>query len=252
MKISISKSLTYLALFCSIFYLQGCGDSNVEAVKGGVLFHYQDAKIGPVFEANFTNIRWSSSNKNGRNCVTFTGKITKATHEKMANLLDIKNSNHDFVFMKLFPDLYKNANEKLDKQFQGEADSLKKQSDELDELILKFRNQKSKLEEEEQTQKNEIQIEELEKKIAIARNDTWMELNNKTVNLRERQEKERAKLYGAIRSEIIGKYFWTEGDPVEIEFVVHPEANIEIKEMKGDSWNKFRLSMSDILDGIYK
>ncbi len=115
--------------------------------------------------------------------MTFTGKISEATHEKMANLLDIKNSNHDFVFMKLFPDLYKNANEKLDKQFQGEADSLKKQSDELDELILKFRNQKSKLEEEEQTQKNEIQIKELEKKIAIARNDTWMESINKNIEI---------------------------------------------------------------------
>ena len=252
MKISISKSLTCLALLCSIFYMQGCGDSNVNTVKKAVLQSYPDAQIGPVFKANFTNIRWTSSNKNGKNCVTFTGKISKATHEKWTKLFDCKDQNLDCIFRRVFPDLYKDANEKLDKQFKGETDSLEKQSDELDELIAKLRNQKSKLEEEDQNQKNKIQIEELWKKITTAQNDTWTVLNNKTLNLRERQEKERIKIYESLRSKIIGKYLWAEGDPVEIEFVVHPEGNIEIKEMKGNSWSKFSLSMSDILDGIYK
>ncbi len=252
MKISISKSLTCLALFCSVLYLQGCGDSNVEAVKNGVLYEHRDAQIGPVFKANFTNIRWTSSNKNGKNCVIFTGKISKATHEKMAKLLDAKNPNSDFVLLQLFPDLYKDANQKLDKQFKGETDALKTQYDELDDLIAKLRNQKSKLEDENKSTGNRAKIEEIGKKIAIAQNDTWTTLHNKSENLRERENKERTKMHEAIRTEMIGKYFWAEGDPVEIEFVVHPEGNLELKEMKCESWSKFGLTLVDVLNGIYQ
>jgi len=333
MKISISKSLTYLALFCSIFYLQGCGDSNVEAVKGGVLFHYPDAKIGPVFEANFTNTRWTSSNKNGRNCVTFTGKISKATHEKMAKLINPKDRNLDIILTQVAPELYKNREEEVSKKFKGEIESLQKQYAESESLSEEMFHQSSELSGEKgDIERNisdkartieylETQVKETKEKLDKRRIDfqrykntrdesymmgyvknaeeehkkavdslktkqedmlklqnsykAWQnsekaiklkELSKKMEDLKSKQssiEKKLIKLsYGqkdeiekmkeSLRAEIIGKYFWTEGDPVEIEFVVHPEANIEIKEMKGNSWNKFRLSMSDILGGIYK
>jgi len=333
MKISISKSLTYLALFCSIFYLQGCGDSNVEAVKGGVLFHYQDAKIGPVFEANFTNIRWSSSNKNGRNCVTFTGKISKATHEKMAKLINPKDRNLDIILTQVAPDLYKNREEEVSKKIQSDIDSLSKQHTELESLLeetvsqegslnseksdferklseredttqyreseikrtkekfekrkidfqrykntndeaymkeyldnaeAEYKNELARMEitkgknaqfqkeyEKWKSQDNESKIEGLRKKIEELRGKK-LAIFEKILKLNSDKTDEIEKMKESLRGEIIGKYFWTEGDPVEIEFVVHPEANIEIKEMKGNSWNKFRLSMSDILDGIYK
>lgn len=332
MNLNVLKSITCYALLCCVFCMQGCADSNVEAVKNGVLFHYNDAKIGPVFEANFTNTSWTSSNKNGRNCVTFTGKISKATHEKMAKLLDLKDRNVDSYLMQFFPEVYKKTEAEIAKKFQDERDRLNKQYNELEELIEEVSIQESNLEREKSdfehkfserkdvTQYRESEIKrtkekfekrkidfqrykntrdeaymkkyldeaEAEYKDALAQMKVthgknaklqqeyaqWQaqgneakiaavkkkneELKNKKSALdglfnkfEDRQIDEINKAKESLAYEIIGKY-WEEGDPVEIEFVIHPEGNLEVKEMKCESWNKFKLAISEVLAGIYK
>jgi len=333
MKISISKSLTCLALFCSIFYMQGCGDSNVSAVKNGVLYGHPDAQIGPVFKANFTNIRWASSNKNGKNCVTFTGKISKATHEKLAKLLNVQDPIVIMAFTQQYPDLYKEGEVKLTQKFQAETDSLNKQVSDSEALIEEISSQESKIEQEKhdfehtlsgresmikysesevnrtkeqldkwridfqrykntsdeaymkkylenaeeehkkavdilnatrektaqiqkeykewQARGDEAKIEGLQQKIEKAKKDKLAIFANIS-KMHDSQSEEKIKIEESVAAEIVAKYFWTEGDPVEIEFVVHPEGNLEVKEMKGNSWSKFGLSIADILDGIYK
>ncbi|MBN2640933.1 MAG: hypothetical protein JXR78_04730 [Victivallales bacterium] len=80
MKVTKSKIVSLIGAI-SLLAAGGCSDANVEVVKNGFFSNYKEATIGTILQERFDDCKWSSSKESARTIVTFTGKISKATHD---------------------------------------------------------------------------------------------------------------------------------------------------------------------------
>jgi hypothetical protein len=259
-------------------FLTGCGNSNIETVKNGVLNSFPDAKIGPVFEAAFTDTNWQAVEKAGKHYVVFTGKISKNLHDKMANPLLKSQYDIDLLLMALSPGTLKKGEEQIKAKFQKEAEFVSKRGLKLRDDIMDMEGERGTLEmhrdalerkvknlaksvrrkkEYEELKKkldaddSKAKIEELNRKIKEAKKED-MDVFKRRQALFKTRDAEQKKMHDSLKKEILNKCFWPAGSPVEIEFVVYPDQRLEVKNMKNDSWSKMRLTMEAVLQAIYQ
>jgi len=83
-----------LLLASASLALSGCGDSPVATVKDGTIGKFSGTTVGRAFGASFSDATWSSrQTPKGEVVVSFTGKVTRVTHDAMAkSILDQLNT----------------------------------------------------------------------------------------------------------------------------------------------------------------
>eukprot|EP00828_Plagiopyla_frontata_P012145 TRINITY_DN16866_c0_g1_i1.p2 TRINITY_DN16866_c0_g1~~TRINITY_DN16866_c0_g1_i1.p2 ORF type:complete len:171 (-),score=32.14 TRINITY_DN16866_c0_g1_i1:22-534(-) len=84
MKVTKSRIVSFIGAI-GLLAAGGCSDANVELVKNGCFDNYKEATIGTILQERFDDCKWTSTKESGRTIVTFTGKISKATHDLAMN-----------------------------------------------------------------------------------------------------------------------------------------------------------------------
>eukprot|EP00831_Metopus_contortus_P018444 TRINITY_DN1786_c0_g1_i12.p2 TRINITY_DN1786_c0_g1~~TRINITY_DN1786_c0_g1_i12.p2 ORF type:complete len:254 (+),score=27.45 TRINITY_DN1786_c0_g1_i12:3017-3778(+) len=107
-----------VAIFMSLGLLAagGCSDANVELVKNGCFDNYKEATIGTILQERFDDCKWTSTKESGRTIVTFTGKISKATHDLAMN--NIPNGRSILLMIELIKAQNFTGIDSLDKAFK--------------------------------------------------------------------------------------------------------------------------------------
>lgn len=79
----MKKLLASMVAVAAISFLSGCS-GEVSTVRDGSMPGYKKTTVGKGFEANFDDGKWTSEERGGKTYVKFTGKVSKALHDKAA------------------------------------------------------------------------------------------------------------------------------------------------------------------------
>jgi hypothetical protein len=98
------RSIIVIPIFMAMLFAMGCSDSNVSAVKEGVLKFDKSLTVGQAFDnyKYFDNVDWESfTTENGREVVQVTGNIDldKYPLGKEIKAQDVENMQFVFQFL---------------------------------------------------------------------------------------------------------------------------------------------------------
>jgi hypothetical protein len=255
----------------AIGLLAGCS-GEVDKVKGGTLQAYPQATIGDIFKANFDGGKWTSEKKDGKTIVTFSGKISQKLHDRVyANIknfeaFDIGTSFRDDARAKQAA--FHDSNVPM-KELEKQIAKLKENSDRIDKELAQA-DEAVKAAELKHAQtpsgglhdQQDAQLEKL--------NDRYRELltqqsneqnaikpaleplNEKNLELRIEQESKDDKFKSTLYKELAHKYWWPAGSGVEFKWIVYPDGKkFEILSAANNSWNEYRISVSEVYATLY-
>lgn len=251
--------------------LTGCGDSNVSLVKDGTLASYPNSTVGNAFEGTFEDCDWDAeTNAKGATIVTFTGKITPATH---ANVLLKTNLPIRYTSMGLSENLkkdeyFKRLNIQKAKLFgeysQDKWTKLQKRlvalprdrSHEINTKKQQVANSKGKFLQEYKDELAELEqhqkkhIDSLPEKKEI---EQWLVEYRRQKQLKHDQF---IKIDHTIKKELFEEWkeetVWPIGETVTFKWVISADGtSFEISGIESDSFSKMGYSLNEILRVIY-
>jgi hypothetical protein len=275
-----------VAIFMSLGLLAagGCSDANVELVKNGCFDSHKEVTIGTILQERFDDCKWSSGNESGRTVVTFTGKISKATHDLAAKLrendqwynveLFVDSNNMENSYPEIFSSykqrlknmgyLEKKKEQKKIREEQNQLcrgvispvdsvssikEKIESEKETLKELKIQFessQNPSEKVKLQEDINRRSKSIEEEKERLTIAIKD--YQLQEQYIALRD-QIKE-MKL--TAMNETFQLMFWTTSSGVELKWIIYPDGKtFEIEGIANNSWSNFRLKWGQILKVLF-
>jgi hypothetical protein len=248
--------------------LSGCSDS-VSAVKSGTMEAYPQGTIGDVFTANFDDGKWVAEKKDGKEYVTFTGKISKKLHDQeYAKVNDFTAFNRSSTsFSKDFQQqlaAFRDGNTEL-KNTIKELDSLDADLKAKDEAIRQQisdlgMQQGQVLTSNPKYRELEIQIYKLQqeeeankgKRMEVWRSPRYSQLETKKTELTNALEQQEVEQKAKLCKELTHKYWWPVGAEVEFKWIVYPDGDkFEISSVASQSWGEYKMSITDVLDTLY-
>ena len=109
--------------------IMACGQSDIEAVKGGTMNEHETTTIGQAFEGSFTGCQWKEfQTEKGQRVVEFNGKVGQGLHDSMATYIKENHSIEEIFQLAMlrqyqFPDELDNL-KGLPKAIDGFLDTL--------------------------------------------------------------------------------------------------------------------------------
>ena len=80
------KHFAWLSLVLSAMVILGCGKSDLDMVKDGVLKGYDTTTVGKAFDSSFNNADWKNfKTDKGERIVEFNGKTSQRFHDSFVS-----------------------------------------------------------------------------------------------------------------------------------------------------------------------
>ncbi len=212
----------YLVMVAVVLFCCSCSDSNVKVIKKSTFSDNSAINIEDTLDGIFKNTDWESKSENGRTKVVFTGEVTRETHQTMVK--ELGSSIHFDSISELY------------NQYKNELRPYKEKVEKFKSENKKGHRTKKRLCDEYTDKYNELinnismsnsHIERID-----GENSKYQQAVKKTENEIEELKKQRKKILGMSREEIIAlgksKSSWYHVPKTDFDFeqeyerLVHP------------------------------